>query len=427
MELLNFQNYFISEFEHVGKLMEDVQFEEGFPLPRATETPWTDALCMICRKIPRRMEHHFGCRHKFCNYCLGRVSGIGNHWEARNCPVCGESYWASYNPISRNRNDKILDRWKAISIACQQGCGVKSSPGTADDHEIYKCPSRPLLCPNLGCEAVVKFANLEKHYRECLFTSVLCDKCKVYYPKFEAAEHDCVRALKRAIDACKAAIEEWDRHTRNHFPNLVEDREFQRNIALRFDAPQNEDEEYVSDSEPSCSSDEDSECGHASSLECAKEVKENMSDEDELLSDTEKPPPPPPSPPVPTEPELLTGAFATMDLDVKSANEIVAAALAGPGICDTCGMTKRKANHNCIAALRFEWEVQFTLMPLAMWKVPIYATPQRHFRLKYNWQPERFMDQAILNYNYQLKLEKWSNAHKSDWKELVAKEGIILD
>lgn len=361
---LNFSIYYGFNFDNVAMIMKGKEILEGFNINRASESPPEELLCKICQKIPRRMDKQYGCYHKFCNHCLSEVKGVIGSLLVNNCPLCGECFWPRYNRIKLKDNHKHenMDKtWKRIRIKCNQGCDFNVWPEDANVHELRVCPHRPILCPNVGCLVVVKSSRLKEHYLQCPFTPIYCGTCKLYYPKHEKAEHDCVASLKRAINACKVKLPDWEQRIQEKFPNLYTLRQVQKEVVLRFHAPIYVDGEYASNDEIKISldlgSDWDSDAldsdGEPYSDDSAK-VQPNVFAEKEALmnkssssSETS-----PSSHPTKVEAEMIT---ANESIDSPLSSKIAEATVV-PSICENCGLLRKTENHSCIQALRIEWD-----------------------------------------------------------------------
>lgn len=79
-------------------------------------------------------------------------------------------------------------------------------------------------------------------------------------------------------------------------------------------------------------------------------------------------------------------------------------------------------------SLFIDFIVQFSLMQMVHWEIPIYATPERYFiKNTCLWASDRNIAQAVLGYNYNEKIKSWAALHKDVWKDILLNAGFKLD
>ena len=87
-------------------------------------------------------------------------------------------------------------------MKCPFHCGFKGNPFEVDEHQIYLCPKRTILCPNEGCKAEGIAKEIEEeHFPACPFLRAYCSVCQLPTLVGDLRSHDCVGALKEGMQS----------------------------------------------------------------------------------------------------------------------------------------------------------------------------------------------------------------------------------
>ena len=159
------QNILIGNFSR-GRAKYSVMYKEACYY--AAEKPGSDLECIICQGLASDVHQTGCCGHTVCSNCGGR-------WKEKNdsCPHCRKSplslvpdprtkryisglnlYCSHYNvgcDWKGSLNDihsHLRDDCQFTLVACKHdSCGEKFQRCNLKDHEMNKCPMRPVFCP----------------------------------------------------------------------------------------------------------------------------------------------------------------------------------------------------------------------------------------------------------------------------------------
>ena len=193
-----------------GRIGYSVTFKESSYY--VTEKPGSDLECIICQGLANDAHQTGCCGHTVCSTC-------GRRWKGKNnsCPHCRKSslslvddprtkryisgltvycshydvgcdWKGSFNDI----NGHLRDDCQFTLVACKHySCREKVHRHNLADHEMNKCPMRPVSCPCcnesrierkirswssrlIGYEPLTYHALISTHYNECPSWPVRC-------------------------------------------------------------------------------------------------------------------------------------------------------------------------------------------------------------------------------------------------------------
>ncbi len=159
-------------------------------------------LCTVCRGLPKFPIEIKSCGDTFCFDCIrdlirSATSGIG-YRATVSCPNCSCLFKPEDLEHFETRSRALYRVYTAIDVRCSYRCGFSSSTKSLIEHEMWKCPKRPVNCPN-GCFLTLPDSEMEAHIDICGERLVYCNKCRL--PKMlSEKKHNCVKALTDTVN-----------------------------------------------------------------------------------------------------------------------------------------------------------------------------------------------------------------------------------
>ena len=163
--------------------------------------------CPVCFDIPR-FPIISKCNHVLCNECFvknftSKMSHQGNDYYTK-CPECRthlgitDVYTYSQYKLISPQSTTILF-YNSIRVFCDNnGCHQFINFEQLNEHEMFQCLFRKIVCPAKLCPAVGPPDQTLKHTLICPLHSIWCGVC---YSKYSGVvyAHNCVKMLQRRI------------------------------------------------------------------------------------------------------------------------------------------------------------------------------------------------------------------------------------
>ncbi len=154
-------------------------------------------LCSVCRGLPKFPIEIKSCGDTFCFDCIRDVirtaASTTGFRSIASCPNCACIFNSEDLEHFETRSRALYRIYTAIDVSCSYGCGYSSSTKWLPHHEMWKCPKRPVTCPN-GCLLTLPDKEMEAHFNICEARLVYCNKCRL--PKLiSEKKHNCVKAF----------------------------------------------------------------------------------------------------------------------------------------------------------------------------------------------------------------------------------------
>jgi hypothetical protein len=192
-----------------------------------SETMYTCALCFGISRTPAMIR---GCFHVGCYKCLCR------HYEMNlkvdpeqssqvvyaECPTCRHRFdridiieFPEWTPLSKwaYRSIRVkcsLPGRRITNIQLRRGeCSHECSIMDLQNHEQFECPLRNVSCPNYGCEFQGTAAETRSHFYTCDKLARYCETCCLPVLVSESKGHDCISALKGALQNTQKKCTEY--------------------------------------------------------------------------------------------------------------------------------------------------------------------------------------------------------------------------
>jgi hypothetical protein len=161
-------------------------------------------VCSICHGVPRFPWSIDRCEHIFCEDCLYRhydgATDFKKWYGANKCPVCVNTYNQGTVKVFCRMDKETQALFQSIQIRCPFECGQLGSPLEIDEHQVYSCPNRTIVCPNLGCKQSGPAKDIsEQHFPHCEKLRVYCYRCQLPVPVQVLNTHNCKRRQKDAV------------------------------------------------------------------------------------------------------------------------------------------------------------------------------------------------------------------------------------
>ena len=151
--------------------------DEG-PLPKFVDAP-TKYQCEACGDVARGPVQTL-CGHHLCQFCVTDMLARTELGDEVKCPggevecvlITLETVFPDI--CTKKELEELKVRCKYESYGCQTVVKWKD----LGKHE-EKCPFAAVVCPNEGCDAMVRKDDLQQHVdKECLITPVVCPSCQ---------------------------------------------------------------------------------------------------------------------------------------------------------------------------------------------------------------------------------------------------------
>ena len=122
---------------------------QSFKFVHSRDEANKDYFCPICKDflIPTNSSQLMDCSHIYCTSCLESIGGLGLY-DRITCPLC--------NVSSRSLRLKDANKFAYNALS-----------------------SVEVMCPNEGCDEVLKIENLDFHQKYCDHKKVNCPYCPV--------------------------------------------------------------------------------------------------------------------------------------------------------------------------------------------------------------------------------------------------------
>jgi len=161
-------------------------------------------ICPICYGVPRDIIVFTTCGHLQCNECCVRYS-IASKGGALHCALCRTH--CEYQRLSQ------LTPWIRrillnITVKCSYKCGAELTIVMTIIHEGSQCAKRPVYCSHKGCNANMKYEELQKHEETCSKKRVHCPKCLL--PILVGETHDCIERFQKVANELRERVEIGD-------------------------------------------------------------------------------------------------------------------------------------------------------------------------------------------------------------------------
>lgn len=163
--------------------------------------------CPVCFDIPR-FPIIAKCNHVLCNECFvknfsSKMSHRGNDYYTK-CPVCrthlGIADVQTFQQYKiNNSNSTTCTFYNSIRVLCDNaGCNQFISFDQLNEHEMFQCSFRKIVCPAKLCPAVGPPEQTLNHTLNCPLHSIWCGIC---YSKYSCVvyAHNCEKMLQRRI------------------------------------------------------------------------------------------------------------------------------------------------------------------------------------------------------------------------------------
>jgi Zinc finger, C3HC4 type (RING finger) len=163
--------------------------------------------CPVCFDIPR-FPIISKCNHVLCNECFvknftSKMSHRGNDYFTK-CPECrahlGITDVQTYQHYKlTNPNSTASSFYGSIKVVCDNaGCNQFICFDELNEHEMFNCLFRKIVCPAKLCPAVGPAEQILNHTLKCPLHSIWCGVC---YTKYSCVVfgHNCEKMLQRRI------------------------------------------------------------------------------------------------------------------------------------------------------------------------------------------------------------------------------------
>ena len=165
-------------------------------------------LCNICLGLPREPVQLTTCGHAFCKPCFQlafdndhkRAPTLSNSLPRAKCAVCRKPYKDhNYAPFANNQLIQFL--YNSLQVKCPFYCGIELPPNEMEEHQVCKCPNRPVRCPNYCCQVRTSYKEMQDtHFPTCSLYRIHCPTCCLPVLESELEGHSCVQMQHIAIN-----------------------------------------------------------------------------------------------------------------------------------------------------------------------------------------------------------------------------------
>jgi hypothetical protein len=163
--------------------------------------------CPVCFDIPRFPIISI-CNHILCNECFvknftSKIINRGYDYFTK-CPECRTKLFIAdvktYSQLKvTNPNSPASAFYGSIRVLCDNaGCNQFISFDQLNDHEMFQCSYRKIVCPAKLCPAVGRPEQTLNHTLNCPLHSIWCGICYTRY-SCVVYGHNCQMMLQRRV------------------------------------------------------------------------------------------------------------------------------------------------------------------------------------------------------------------------------------